>query len=1163
MNTETHVDWILEVLLVAFELPLSKWEQIDTTIDIYSKWLMKPSDRLKPMQKNPQIYLRRMFSHFSLLFERRSTVTSKDDEKNHIYLTNRILAIFLEMATIHGDKMDDETWEYGFKMLLGITDITLTSKTKGIKNLSYGVLKTVFEYWICSLSYDVTLWKLFQKFASRWANYLPTVRQWTSICEALTLRVVRILYSKLEGTDSIQIEWQGLNSIDNPNQKVGNHITHLELPDEYSLFLWEQMLHVIGNPNNIQNTQVFLTALQGIDCMTGILATVGSAIDVDIWRTYNLSIPYPPNTNSILRIFESWLLEAVNTKTPEFNNGKAVAYKALCAIFCRRGGKPPSEDNLSLFYYALEIGLNNSDPLITSAIILHSAKIFTLELEGVFILIPTYVELCKQILCSNKSMDSDNPPQLRSECITILSALICLPNHYLSQSAGTANLPNTDLWYNLKISIRAILLEALNQENNQHNLQHILWCVSVFIHEHIDSDPETCKSFILALCDLLRKHGEGKPPTAVQAQVPPQATPDDGAPSVESPAQQQELSIPPEREFSPTVLITLLESLSSVVPLYEKVKTVFPEFGLSIVGTIARHIPAQILLLKQNESLYTQFLVQAYVTMLDFLHCAGNVIFKNSLVVEQVVSAVSAGRIASKTLSNSNSFVQKVERAAEFTLIHILNFIGIFPGTNEHADTISHISDKLLLTELEQKKEFWDSEYVRFFLLEDQYIFTVIEQPPRTDDGKLDLHNTDGDSGCTVVVRDISGKHVWDGRLLYEKPPQPISEIRPIDKYQGSSLTGLNKNTKPHPNNETLLKFKIPVMQEVEKSSSLPVDNFSQMMDLIESTENEIHSARKAFFDKINMSAQPPVNPLKYEYECKFQMSRLLLTQLGFFDYGTLNKMCQLRPSDALVQELQELDVVHQRENFDIGVLYVAPYQDTEHDILTNTSCTDTYSRFLSALGWNVESNTESPINTGKLSQIHEKHHAPYWSGVDSELVFHVTTRMPNEPLQNKKNLISSNFVNIVWTEHTRPYFTPIIKESTPHQCHVIIHPMQNKLLDISKRVTSGDRTLPFVGPLCDGMVISEKISPLLVRQTSMNCIRMLRLLDREYAPPFQQREKQIQHIARSHKVKLSGREYYSFLFNSDKKLVSRTQKHMSQRHSVAKATMLLLEASD
>jgi len=126
--------------------------------------------------------------------------------KDHIYLSNRVLDIFLQMAS-RGDMMTEETWLHVLRIILGITDATLRSN--GVLELSYGLIKVLFEVWLCSLSFDKEMWHNLQTYMYLWGKHLAAIKQWSSVCLALTLRVINLLYGATEGTDVVRIQWQG------------------------------------------------------------------------------------------------------------------------------------------------------------------------------------------------------------------------------------------------------------------------------------------------------------------------------------------------------------------------------------------------------------------------------------------------------------------------------------------------------------------------------------------------------------------------------------------------------------------------------------------------------------------------------------------------------------------------------------------------------------------------------------------------------------------------------------------------------------------------------------------------------------------------------------------------------------------------------------------
>merc|ERR1719487_2811923 len=106
--------------------------------------------------------------------------------KDHIFLANRVLDIFLQMG-LHGDMIDEVTWNHILKIILGVTDSTIRGK-QGISELNYGLLKVLFELWLCSLSDDKVMWNHLQTYALQWGKHMATIKQWNSVCIALTQR---------------------------------------------------------------------------------------------------------------------------------------------------------------------------------------------------------------------------------------------------------------------------------------------------------------------------------------------------------------------------------------------------------------------------------------------------------------------------------------------------------------------------------------------------------------------------------------------------------------------------------------------------------------------------------------------------------------------------------------------------------------------------------------------------------------------------------------------------------------------------------------------------------------------------------------------------------------------------------------------------------------
>ncbi|KAL0483098.1 RapGAP, partial [Acrasis kona] len=619
LTTASHVNWAMEVIGQSFQLPIDDHEVINMAIDIYQRWLFNDNDRPEPIKNDLQRFIQEIFDHFSFIFEaRQSTQTSAPSPynplKDHIFLANRVLDIFLQMG-LHGEMIGEDTWNHILKIILGVTDSTIRGK-QGLTELNYGLLKVLFELWLCSLSDDKVMWCHLQTYAVQWGRHMATIKQWNSVCIALTQRVINLLYGPTEGTPIVKIQWKGLNQNNNPNPNVGNPTTELDLPDEYIYYAWNMFLYVVGNPNRLLDPEIHLKAFQGIQFITKLLAYVGTDPPLAKLKqsSTDVHLPYAPDGNTILQVFGPWFFEAVNHREPQFNEGRAVAYAALCRIYCRKGGRPFERENLALFYHAIRDGLAEDDIIVFSAIILNSCKIFSYELEGSHTLIPHYMRVCGMILSGTDK--SKYPEVLRSACITLISSLICLPNHF----AGAEESEKNPIYVNLKVDISDTFLKSLQEERSTRNIQHVMWCISTLIHEEIYLNPFVAITFIRAMLDLLKNHGAK-----------------------------------PMREYQPEVFITIYEVLNTLTPLYSSLQVADPNVALSIVDTIALQVPIQLQLLSNSATQTSYKLIEeGLYCICDWVMVGHDRIMPDRDVVSRIISAIEVSLNAPRVLRGTS-----------------------------------------------------------------------------------------------------------------------------------------------------------------------------------------------------------------------------------------------------------------------------------------------------------------------------------------------------------------------------------------------------------------------------------------------------------------------------------------------------------------------------
>lgn len=128
------------------------------------------------------------------------------------------------------------------------------------------------------------------------------------------------------------------------------------------------------------------------------------------------------------------------------------------------------------------------------------------------------------------------------------------------------------------------------------------------------------------------------------------------------------------------------------------------------------------------------------------------------------------------------------------------------------------------------------------------------------------------------------------------------------------------------------------------------------------------------------------------------------------------------------------------------GVIYISKAQNSEAEILANTSGTALYEDFLSGLGTKV-SLQNANFNTQGLDReaTSDGTHTYAWRDRVTEIVFHVTTMMPTDlehdpQCVNKKRHIGNDFVNIIFNDSGLPFDIDTFK-SQFNYVNIIITP--------------------------------------------------------------------------------------------------------------------------
>ncbi|KAJ7151704.1 hypothetical protein C8R46DRAFT_1166548 [Mycena filopes] len=199
------------------------------------------------------------------------------------------------------------------------------------------------------------------------------------------------------------------------------------------------------------------------------------------------------------------------------------------------------------------------------------------------------------------------------------------------------------------------------------------------------------------------------------------------------------------------------------------------------------------------------------------------------------------------------------------------------------------------------------------------------------------------------------------------------------------------------------------------------------------------------------------------------------------------------RQHPATVSFFRSLDRIPVIDTHKVGIMYVAPGQSTELEILSNTHGSPAYTRFLEGIGRLINLRGQVDVYAG------DGEYAYAWWDDIGQVLYHTATMMPSNAhdpqFTNKKRHIGNDFVRIVWNDSGKPYrfdtlttqfqFVNIVIE--PHSLGAIaafsnnIHENEYFKLTVQRAPD-----MPDFAPVGNFKLISAKNLPLLVRQLSL-----------------------------------------------------------------------------
>ncbi|KAJ3613181.1 hypothetical protein NHX12_019433, partial [Muraenolepis orangiensis] len=804
--------------------------------------------------------------------------------------------------------------------------------------------------------------------------------------------------------------------------------------------MWRRMLGILGDVNTIKDpeihAQVFDYLCELWQNLSKIRDNLGISLD-------NQTSPPPPVLIPPLRILTPWLFKATML-TERYKQGKLHAYKLICRIMKRRQDVSPNTDFLTHFYNIMHHGLLHQDQDIVNTIIKHcSPRFFSIGLPGATMLILDFIIAAARVTACS----SLNAPRVEAQ--VLLGSLVCLPNLYEELPAlhPTPNHTVLAKFTDVKEHIIKHILTSARDEPSAPARCVALCSLGIWLCEELvrGTQHPQIKEALNVLCVTLKYPNKSVALVASdvlhllinyadQLQTFPPDTPKKIVEiliatitcllsSTES--SPHEL----DKRLVVSLLLCLLDWVMALPPktLLQPVQTRSPpdkdqptKTLLSCIYKVlhgcvygaqsfssTKYFPLQLSDLSSSE--YDPFLPLESLREPEPLHSPDSERSSKLQPVTEVRSRLQHGLVSI---------------AARTVITHLVNHLGHYPMSGGPATLTSQVCenhDNPYCESPDLGPELFHSPNLQFLVLNGSTLLSVLQI--RSESGVPGGGVTAGLSSvpaCVrVVVRDVAGKHSWDSAILYGPPllgdadsallPAPPLAKR-VCREAGPAGDSLTEGDDALDEMLQHLGYSSPeCLQRAGMPLNIPAPppacvSEKQENDVINGILKQSAAEREFILQRgegLNMRASQQPEPDTESPHSAFYYCRLLINILGLNSWEKRSNFHLLRKNEKLLRELKNLDSRQCRETHKMAVFYVGEGQEDKHSILTNRAGSQAYEDFVSGLGWEVDLTSHCGFMGGLQRNRSTGLTTPYYATSTTEVVFHVSTRMPPDPDHN------------------------------------------------------------------------------------------------------------------------------------------------------------------
>nr|XP_029720270.1 ral GTPase-activating protein subunit beta isoform X6 [Aedes albopictus] len=640
----------------------------------------------------------------------------------------------------------------------------------------------------------------------------------------------------------------------------------------------------------------------------------------------------------------------------KYESGKAEAVGALCRIFCaKKTGEEILPVYLARFYMALQQGLKLNDSKeceeTLASILYNSSDLFRIDLEGIQVLLPSFIAALELILPEKelrmKSNVIVNKTELRRAAINVLLSILALPLHFQTLpirdiTAGPADKMIT--FVQLKPRMINVLMNALQVENDPQNTHMLLGGLHLCVQdsgtfEEMELGPDVLHASQQSNdANLLSSACSEKSTYSINS-----ANSSIGGNSTAT-LSNEPSSLPAFDDFSSDIFHDLELSSSAVydsghalfvratyLVCHRLISSWKTDLNVSLAalellsGLAAMHI-------KDSDALECKRAVKwicdyicyqcsrpppahskdLHSTIVAAFQCTSSWLMHHPYLLQDkeclttVLEVVELGISGSKSVGKPGEPVKhkdekelkpasmRVRDAAENLLTLILEQIDYFP--NECGkQSLSSLLDEVVLakhsnTNGEETSEINQEQAIRkfkYFVTENSTILALFEEPLGNDQ--------DPQPTVTILIRGPFGRHAWTMQLRH------LSRSKSGTKYHAPNPG------RPVPMNDIMIRQEVEYKYFPDSVDRIPPCVVDYSIPTLDTTEQKIgnqstkHLARlledQLVYEKLSWAqTECSVDGLGHAQEAtapnvchEFQAARLFLAHFGFLSIGQNN----------------------------------------------------------------------------------------------------------------------------------------------------------------------------------------------------------------------------------------------------------------------------------